>query len=77
MVCGYTVVVGDSAPNGIAIVANKLTGGTITATGSTTNTADLTHAAVAIDAGHKVDGIRPTPSKTPLATATSSSQRPL
>ena len=60
MLCSYTVVAGDSAPNGIAIAANKLTGGTITATGSTTNNADLDHAAVAIDAAHKVDGIRPT-----------------
>ena len=59
MVCSYTVVVGDVAAGGVAIAANKLTGGTITATGSTT-TADLTHTAVAIDAGHKVDGIRPT-----------------
>ena len=60
MVCSYTVVAGDSAPNGVAIGANKLTGGTITATGSTTNAADLTHGLVAIDTGHKVDGIRPT-----------------
>ena len=60
MVCGYTVGAGDSAPNGIAIAANKLTGGIITATGSTTNNAVLAHAAVAIDAAHKVDGIRPT-----------------
>ena len=60
MACEYTVVVGDSAPNGVAIAANKLTGGTIMATGSTTITADLDHVAVAIDAGHKVDGIRPT-----------------
>ena len=60
MACSYTVVTGDSAPNGVAIGANKLTGGTIRATGSTTITADLTHVAVAIDAGHKVDGIRPT-----------------
>ena len=58
--CYSTVAVNDSAPNGIAIAANKLTGGTITATGSTTLTADLDHAAVMIDAGHKVDGIRPT-----------------
>ena len=60
--CSYTVVMGDSAPNGIAIAANKLTlnGGTITATGSTTITADLDHGAVAIAANHKVDGIRPT-----------------
>ena len=60
MACSYTVVVGDSAPNGVAIAANKLTGGTIYATGSTTITADLDHVLVAIDAGHKVDGIRPT-----------------
>ena len=62
MVCAYTVVENDSAPNGIAIAANKLTlnGGTITATGSTTLNADLDHGAVAIDAGQKVDGIRPT-----------------
>ena len=60
MACAYTVAVNDSAPNGIAIAANKLTGGTITATGSTTITAALDHAAVAIDAGQKIDGIRPT-----------------
>ena len=60
MACSYTVAVGDSAPNGIAIGANTLTGGTIYATGSTTANADLDHAAVPIDAGHKVDGIRPT-----------------
>ena len=60
MVCEYKVVVGDSAPNGVAVAANTLTGGTITATGSTTITADLDHDAVMIDAGHKVDGIRPT-----------------
>ena len=60
MVCSYAVAPGDSAPNGIAIEANKLTGGTITATGSTTVSADLDHAAVPIDAGHKVDAIRPT-----------------
>ena len=59
MVCSYTVAVGDVAAGGVAIAADKLTGGTIRATG-TTITADLTHAAVAIDAGHKVDGIRPT-----------------
>ncbi len=59
MVCSYTVLVNDSAPNGIAIAANKLTGGTITATGSTT-AADLDHSAVAINANHKVDGVRPT-----------------
>ena len=60
MVCSYTVAAGDVAAGGVAIGANKLTGGTITATGSTTVTADLDHVAVAIDANHKVDGIRPT-----------------
>ena len=60
MACSYTVAVGDSAPDGVAIAANKLTGGTIYATGSTTINADLDHTAVAIDADHKVDGIRPT-----------------
>ena len=60
MVCRYEVVEGDSAPNGVAIAANKLSGGTIYATGSTTNAADLDHSAVAIDAARKVDGIRPT-----------------
>ena len=60
MACSYTVAVGDSAPNGIAIGANKLTGGAITATGSTTISADLTHSLVSIDDDHKVDGIRPT-----------------
>ena len=60
MVCSYTVAPGDSAPNGIAIEANKLTGGTITATGSSTVNADLDHAAVPIDPDHKVDVIRPT-----------------
>ena len=60
MVCSYTVAVGDVAAGGIAIGANKLTGGTITATGSTTISADLDHGAVMIAAGHKVDGIRPT-----------------
>ena len=60
MVCSYTVLVGESAPNGVRIAANKLTGGTIYATGGTTVNADLDHSAVAIDANHTVDGIRPT-----------------
>ena len=60
MACEYEVAAGDSAPNGIAIEANTLTGGTIYATGSTTISADLAHVAVAIDADHTVDGIRPT-----------------
>ena len=60
MACSYTVLAGDSAPDGVAIAADKLTGGTIYATGVTAATADLDHDAVAIDADHKVDGVRPT-----------------
>ena len=61
MECSYTVAENDSAPNGIAIAANKLTlnGGAITLNGTIT-TAVLDHVAVAIDSGHKVDGVRPT-----------------
>ena len=62
MACSYTVVAGAEASSGVGIKANTLTlnGGTIYATGSTTISADLDHSAVAIDATHKVDGIRPT-----------------
>ena len=60
MACSYTVVVDDAAAGGIAIGANKPTGGTITATGSTTITADRDHVAVDLATGHRVDGIRPT-----------------
>ena len=62
MACSYTVVAGDEASSGVGIKANTLTlnGGTIYATGSTTISANLDHSAVAIDADHKVDGIRPT-----------------
>ena len=59
MTCSYDVELNDSAPSGIAIAANKLSGGTIRAAGTTT-AADRDHVAVAIDADHKVDGIRPT-----------------
>ena len=62
LVCSYTVAENDSAPDGIAIEADKLTlnGGTIKQSGSTTVDAVLTHGAVVIDSGHKVDGVRPT-----------------
>ena len=52
----YTVAAGDEAPDGVGIVANSLGG--IEAT-STASAADLTHAAVAADTGHKVDGVAP------------------
>ena len=59
MTCSYDVELNDAAPSGIAIAANKLSGGTIRAAGTTT-AAVLDHVAVAIDDDHKVDGIRPT-----------------
>ena len=62
MECSYEVAANDTAPDGVGIKANTLTlnGGTIYATGSTTNAATLTHSAQSLQSGHKVDGIRPT-----------------
>ena len=62
MECSYEVAANDTAPDGVGIKANTLTlnGGTIYATGSTTNAATLTHLALALQSGHLVDGIRPT-----------------
>ena len=58
VVYAYTVQAGDTDDNGISIGANKLTGQRITdATGRFgygINDADLSHAAVAADSGHKV-----------------------
>ena len=55
----YTVAAGDSDTDGISIGANKiaLNGGSIKDAGD--NAADLTHASVAAQDGHSVDGIRP------------------
>ena len=59
-VYAYTVQAGDSDDNGISIGANKLTGQLIEDAagrlGEGINDADLSHAAVAADSGHKVDG---------------------
>ena len=62
MECSYEVEANDNAPDGVGIKANTLAlnTGTIYATGSTTNAAALTHSALALQTGHKVDGIRPT-----------------
>ncbi|MDE0658643.1 MAG: SwmB domain-containing protein, partial [Gammaproteobacteria bacterium] len=60
--CTYTVAEGDVDGNGVSLPANplKLVGnGQINATG-TDKAAVLTYAAVAHDAAHKVDGVRPT-----------------
>ena len=55
----YTVAEGDSDTNGVAIDANKLrlNGGSIR--DSSSNDADLSHDALAAQANHRVDGIRP------------------
>ncbi len=59
VVFSYTVAEGDSDSDGIAINANKLTldGGSIK--DGADNDASLSHAALAAQDGHKVDGVRP------------------
>ena len=60
VVYAYTVQAGDTDDDGISIGANKLTGQQIRdaagRNGEGINDADLSHDAVADDAGHKVDG---------------------
>ena len=62
VVCSYEVAQGNDAPDGVGVKANSLAlnGGTIRKESSTTDNAFLGHAAVAVNASHKVDGIRPT-----------------
>ena len=62
MACSYTVAANDTAPSGVGVKANTLVlnSGTIYATGSTTNSATLTHMVLSLQSGHKVDGVRPT-----------------
>ena len=59
VVFSYTVAEGDSDTNGVAIDANqiKLNGGSIR--DGAGNDADLSHDALAAQANHRVDGIRP------------------
>ena len=66
---GYTVAEGDEDADGISVGADKLTlnGGAIKKAGDTVN-AVLTHVAVAADAGHKVDGVRPRLVRSQVAT---------
>ena len=58
---GYAVDENDEDTDGIAIGANRLTlgDGTIKAVGAGNPDAILAHGEVAADAGHKVDGVRP------------------
>ena len=62
VLCSYTVAQGNDAPDGVGVKANSLAlnGGTIRKESSSTVNAFLGHAAVAVNASHKVDGIRPT-----------------
>ena len=59
LVFGYEVDEGDEDTDGVSIEANRLflNGGTIE--DAADNPADLAHEAVAAQAGHKVDGVRP------------------
>ena len=59
MLFSYTVAEGDSDTDGVAIVANKLTlnGGSIK--DAANNDATLSHSAMAAQATHKVDGVKP------------------
>ena len=59
LVFGYEVDEGDEDSDGVSIEANRLTlnGGTIKDEGD--NPAELAHEAVAAQAGHQVDGVRP------------------
>ena len=59
LVFGYEVVDGDEDTDGVSVEANRLTlnGGSIK--DEADNAAALAHEAVATQAGHKVDGVRP------------------
>ena len=54
----YQVISDDTAPYGVSIEANRLSGGTIR--DGAQNNAVLNHAPVAADSQHQVDGIKPT-----------------
>ncbi len=56
MVFSYTVALDESDADGIAIGADKLSLNEGTIKDAADNDATLTHAAVAADSGHKVDG---------------------
>ena len=56
----YTVASGDADSDGIAVGANKLTLNSGTIKDAASNDATLTHAALAAQSTHKVDGVAPT-----------------
>ena len=59
LVFGYEVADGDEDTNGVSIDAGRITlnGGSITDQAG--NPAELTHEALPVQAGHKVDGVKP------------------
>ena len=60
LACSYTVASGDADTDGVSVEANKLTlpsGAAIK--DASDNVAELTHAALPADSGHKVDGAAP------------------
>ena len=59
LVFGYEVADGDEDTDGVSVEANRLTlnGGTIK--DEADNAAELAHEALAAQAGHQVDGVRP------------------
>ena len=56
----YTIVEGDEDTDGVSIGASKLTLPSGASIQDGSDAAFLTHAEVAADSGHKVDGVRPT-----------------
>ena len=71
VVFGYTVAEGDSDSDVVAIAADALSAGDGTIRSGTADAA-LSHAAVAADFGHKVDGVRPRIEAAPSVTSTPS-----
>ena len=71
VVFGYAVAEGDSDSDGVAVAADALAVGD-GAIRSGTADATLSHAAVAADFGHKVDGVRPSVEGAPSVTSTPS-----
>ena len=59
VVFNYTVASGDADSDGISIGADKISLDDATIRDAADNDATLTHSAVAADAAHKVDGVRP------------------
>ena len=63
--CTYTIVADDEATDGIAIGANKLTlnDASISKASGDPGGVILAHSAKSADTDHKVDGVRPTPTR--------------